>query len=922
MSVLSEKPAPKYNKNPKMKPHVIDNICIALDFVWSVIGKNAMKIPPQAEDLFDKNARAIVALVWTIMQRFIKLGDDEDVMTPKETLLMWLKQKTQGYEGVAIENLTSSFDNGKALCALIHRHRPALIDYDALTNDGVKNVEIAMEAAVKYFEHDKFITAEEFMTLDEKLMTVYIVEYYMGIAEMRKLDLAAKSIHKVVVFTKVNDELKEQFKGEVEKFKTRLESVKAVLNDRTVDNTMAGAEAKLQQFYDYKRDDKGHLIEGQLMLESLYNQIAMRLSTNNRPAFSVEGFTLKDVETEMNLLEKTEAERAIALHAEINRQNKLVAIHATHAVKEGKLQAWLATKKDSLQAMKDLVVDSVSQAELQLRLLASFEAEFEAIKADGIPDLKSVGAELQAESFEKMEEVTASEANIDALAVSLEELKTALQPVLDDHLKRETFRAKINLDVRQQAARATDCETWAQNKEETLKAVPDAYPNVASAAQQLSELDAHTESKVNADAELTKTVEAGVAAAEAKYDSEYSTWTHPEAEEIKARGQTMIERYAALSELMTSTRTIVDTAHTLEVSKEEARLAFANQALSLVRHARDAKDLCATATFGYTLDEVRNAKTGLDESDAKIAADSAAANTAVEEAQAKLTELNVTENVYTEHTTESLAALLAETTSATEGRQAAYTAQLEKLEAEDAACKEAAAAAEAFVAFVADKKDTISGGEGILEDQLVFVKAQQENLDPSAAGLSAVESAETKLEELKVVFNPHSALTCKDCQVQWEQFASFLERKAQMLSDEIETVKMRGVSAEQMAEFEATFSAFDADNSQNIDKKELKACMYAIGEEKTRAEIDAIVTKYGADGELSLEAFKEMMANEVGVTAGKDDILAAFSLINKTAETAVPELMEAVMAPEDLTYFNETQPDGNYTAWSDDVFSR
>ena len=29
--------------------------------------------------------------------------------------------------------------------------------------------------------------------------------------------------------------------------------------------------------------------------------------------------------------------------------------------------------------------------------------------------------------------------------------------------------------------------------------------------------------------------------------------------------------------------------------------------------------------------------------------------------------------------------------------------------------------------------------------------------------------------------------------------------------------------------------------------------------------------------------------------------------------TAQPELMEAVMAPEDLTYFNETQPDGNYT---------
>ncbi|XP_032662903.1 EH domain-binding protein 1 isoform X3 [Odontomachus brunneus] len=58
--------------------------------------------------------------------------------TPGQDLLEWCKEVTKDYPGVKVTNLTTSWRNGMAFCAIIHHFRSDLIDIDSLLPHDVK----------------------------------------------------------------------------------------------------------------------------------------------------------------------------------------------------------------------------------------------------------------------------------------------------------------------------------------------------------------------------------------------------------------------------------------------------------------------------------------------------------------------------------------------------------------------------------------------------------------------------------------------------------------------------------------------------------------------------------------------------------------------------------------------------------------
>ncbi|XP_054632650.1 F-actin-monooxygenase mical2b isoform X2 [Dunckerocampus dactyliophorus] len=113
--------------------------------------------------------------------RPVNLSRGESEVRP-DRLLTWCQRQTQGYRGVNISNLTSSWRSGLALCALIHRQRPELIDYDSLNEDDVAaNNQLAFDVAEHQLGIQPVTTGKEVALEaepDKLLMVLYLSKFY------------------------------------------------------------------------------------------------------------------------------------------------------------------------------------------------------------------------------------------------------------------------------------------------------------------------------------------------------------------------------------------------------------------------------------------------------------------------------------------------------------------------------------------------------------------------------------------------------------------------------------------------------------------------------------------------------------------------------------------------------------------------
>ncbi|XP_053772638.1 F-actin-monooxygenase MICAL3 isoform X11 [Desmodus rotundus] len=97
-------------------------------------------------------------------------------------LLSWCQRQTEGYAGVSVTDLTVSWKSGLALCALLHRYRPDLIDFDSLEEQNVeKNNQLAFDIAEKELGICPIMTGKEMASVgepDQLSMVMYLTQFY------------------------------------------------------------------------------------------------------------------------------------------------------------------------------------------------------------------------------------------------------------------------------------------------------------------------------------------------------------------------------------------------------------------------------------------------------------------------------------------------------------------------------------------------------------------------------------------------------------------------------------------------------------------------------------------------------------------------------------------------------------------------
>uniref|UniRef100_A0A7M4FK10 Actinin alpha 1 n=1 Tax=Crocodylus porosus TaxID=8502 RepID=A0A7M4FK10_CROPO len=362
----------------KMRVHKISNVNKALDFIAS---KGVKLVSIGAEEIVDGNVKMTLGMIWTIILRFAIQDISVEETSAKEGLLLWCQRKTAPYKNVNIQNFHISWKDGLGFCALIHRHRPELIDYGKLRKDDpLTNLNTAFDVAEKYLDIPKMLDAEDIVGTarpDEKAIMTYVSSFYHAFSGAQKVSQDSKLPPHSAPGPVANVQTFFSFS----------------FSSLATENTMQAMQQKLEDFRDYRRLHKPPKVQEKCQLEINFNTLQTKLRLSNRPAFMPsEGKMVSDINNAWAGLEQAEKGYEEWLLNEIRRLERLDHLAEKFRQKASIHESWTDGKEAMLQ-QKDYETATLSEIKALLKKHEAFESDL-AAHQDRVEQIAAIAQEL------------------------------------------------------------------------------------------------------------------------------------------------------------------------------------------------------------------------------------------------------------------------------------------------------------------------------------------------------------------------------------------------------------------------------------------------------------------------------------------------------------------------------------------------
>ncbi|XP_068854172.1 spectrin beta chain, non-erythrocytic 2-like [Aphelocoma coerulescens] len=525
----------------RMRIHCLENVEKALRFLRE---QRVHLENVGSHDIVDGNPRLTLGLVWTIILRFqiqdisVETGDTRERKSAKDALLAWCQMKTAGYPNVNVQNFTTSWRDGLAFCALIHRHRPELLDVASLRGaNALHNLQSAFAVAERELGVTRLLDPEDVAVEqpDERSVLTYVAALYHHFSRMKALAVEGKRVGKVLEAAREAEGLAGRYEAQAAELLGWIQRSLLLLTDRRLPRGIPGLQGQLQAFSAYRTTEKPPRFEDKGSLEVLLFSLRSRLRANNQRQFVPrEGTHSTDINRAWERLEKAEHGRELALRSELLRQQHLEQLAARFHRKAALRESWLGDNQRLVA--QDNFGGSLGGVEAALRKHEAIESDIAAY-GSRVRAVTAVAAELEAERYHDMGGIATRRDHVVSLWEALRAQVAA---------RRERLRAHLEL---QRLLRDLEhLMGWMEEMEVRLQSRD--FGQHLSQVDDLLQIHALVEGDVAAQAERVRSV----GAAAERFLGEGGGYRPCPPEQLRARVAALELRYRGLSALSAQRR--------------------------------------------------------------------------------------------------------------------------------------------------------------------------------------------------------------------------------------------------------------------------------------------------------------------------------------------------------------------------------
>lgn len=480
LELISGDKVPPAERRGKMRVHKIANVNKALQF----IAEHGVKLAGiGAEEIVDGNLKMTLGMIWTIILRFAIQDISVEEMSAKEGLLLWCQRKTAPYKNVNVQNFHMSFKDGLAFCALIHRHRPDLIDYESLKKgNDMENLNLAFEVAEKHLDIPKMLDAEDIVGTpkpDERAIMTYVSSYYHAFSSSAQAEQAAKRIGQVLDVNKENEKMMEEYEQMATSLLEWIAQTMPWLEDRTPENTLPDTQARLEEFRQYSTTTKPPKAQEKGELETHFHTLQTKLRLSNRPAYvPSEGKLVSDVSAAWKQLEAGEKAKQEFLMSELRRLQRLEHLAAKFEHKVANIEKWTQGQEERLTRTDDIENANLAEILALDKIHDTYESDLQA-EISRTDMLEAIATELSNLNYWKIDDVNARLHGVKGTFDNLKTLSSDRKAKIQEAIAAQQQLDGLRLDY---AKKAATFNNWMDNTLDDL-AETSVCSNIADVEQ-------------------------------------------------------------------------------------------------------------------------------------------------------------------------------------------------------------------------------------------------------------------------------------------------------------------------------------------------------------------------------------------------------------------------------------------------------